>query len=66
MVTGAKKSTWPLDTIIAEWRESGLTIPSVVRMKLFTIDTGFVLRKAGVLDSGALTQVDAVVGRLLT
>jgi mRNA interferase MazF len=66
MVTGAKKSTWPLDTPIAHWKKAGLTIPSVVRMKLFTIDVELVARKVGALDDQAMSDVDEVVVRLLT
>ena len=66
MVTGAKKSVWPLDTRIEKWREAGLTIPSVVRMKLFTIDINLVARKAGSLDGEVMNEVDGVVSGLLT
>ena len=49
MITSARNPPWPLDASISELDEAGLPAPSVVRMKLFTLDHRFVLRTAGQL-----------------
>ena len=47
MITSKKNDPWPLDVPIESKKESGLAAPSVVRMKLFTLDNRFILRKIG-------------------
>jgi mRNA interferase MazF len=47
MITSQKNDPWPLDCAIKHKIQSGLTAPSVVRMKLFTLDNRFILRKTG-------------------
>ena len=47
MITSKKNDPWPLDVEIKNKKQSGLTAPSVVRMKLFTLDNRFILRKIG-------------------
>lgn len=49
MITSTKNAPWPLDSEITDKEPSGLTAPSVVRMKLFTLDNRFILRKIGQL-----------------
>ena len=49
MITSKKNAPWPLDCEILDKKPSGLTAPSVVRMKLFTLDNRFILRKIGQL-----------------
>jgi mRNA interferase MazF len=49
MITSKKNAPWPLDCEIMNKEESGLTAPSVVRMKLFTLDNRFIIRKIGQL-----------------
>ncbi len=59
MITSAHNAPWPLDVVVSDLDAAGLPAPSVVRMKLFTIDERFILKKAGVLgydDSRAVTQ----------
>lgn len=51
MITSAVNSPWPLDTPISDLNSAGLGSPSVIRMKLFTLDHRFVLRKTGRLSS---------------
>ena len=51
MITSQKNDPWPLDVIIRNRKPSGLTAPSVVRMKLFTLDDRFILRKIGHLSN---------------
>jgi mRNA interferase MazF len=49
MITSRENRGWPLDTEIKDLAAAGLSHPSVVRMKLFTLDERFVLRKSGAL-----------------
>ena len=60
MVTSAAHRAWPLDLPISDLDAAGLPAPSVVRMKLFTLDDRLVERKAGSLsdvDAGTLARV---------
>ena len=47
MITSKKNKPWPFDITIKNKKQSGLTASSVVRMKLFTLDNRFILRKIG-------------------
>ncbi|MCX8085866.1 MAG: type II toxin-antitoxin system PemK/MazF family toxin [Rhodocyclaceae bacterium] len=38
MITSAAHAPWPLDCPIADLKAAGLSAPSIVRMKLFTLD----------------------------
>lgn len=49
MITSAKNPPWPLDVPISDQTKAGLPAPSVVRMKIFTLDHRFVLGKCGTL-----------------
>ena len=49
MITSKKNSPWPLDVPIKHLKQTGLTAPSVIRMKIFTLDQRFIIRKAGSL-----------------
>ncbi len=42
MITSAKNAPWPLDVVVTNLDGAGLTSPSVIRMKLFTLDNRFV------------------------
>ena len=56
MITSSRAS-WPHDTLIHDLDIAGLPLSCVIRMKLFTIDQRFILRKTGSLskrDSRAL------------
>jgi len=57
MITSQKNEPWPLDVAIKNKKQSGLTAPSVVRMKLFTLDNRFILRKIGRLTKSDQMQV---------
>jgi len=59
MITSASNSDWPLDVDIINLDAAGLPSPSVVRMKLFTLDHKLILRRAGILakdDQEAVTK----------
>lgn len=47
MITSQGQSPWPLDVAIGDGKSAGLSSPSTVRMKLFTLDHRLILRKAG-------------------
>ena len=49
MITSRENRGWPLDVEIRDLSAAGLSHASIVRMKLFTLDERFVLRKAGAL-----------------
>ncbi len=57
MITSQKNDPWPLDIPIKNKKQSGLTAPSVVRMKIFTLDNRFILRKIGHLSKTDQNQV---------
>lgn len=65
MITSARNSDWPLDTEIRDLDTAGLPSPSIVRMKLFTLDTRFVLRKAGHLEGEDRERVYLALKRLM-
>lgn len=45
MITSAKNSDWPLDIEIQDLNRAGLPSPSIIRMKLFTLDEKLIIRK---------------------
>lgn len=49
MITTARRSAWASDVPLTDWTAAGLPHPSVVRAKLFTLDSRFVLRKLNTL-----------------
>ena len=58
MITSQKNQPWPLDVVIKNKKESGLTASSVVRMKLFTLDNRFIIKKIGHLSKS--DQMDVI------
>ena len=47
MITSVKNPDWPLDTLIGSLKKAGLSAPSKVRMKLFTLDSRLIIKKIG-------------------
>ena len=47
MITTATHRSWPLDIPIDNLNAAGLPVPSIIRMKLFTLDHRLVLKKLG-------------------
>lgn len=64
MITSAKNDPWPLDVNITHGESSGLTAPSVVRMKFFTLDNRFILKKAGSLSTADQRKVTTNLKKL--
>ncbi len=50
MITTAKNSTWPSDYLIQDLKSCGLTTESLIRQKIFTIDSRLIIKKLGELD----------------
>lgn len=65
MITSAKNSPWPLDVPIGDLGAAGLPAPSVVRMKLFTLDHRLILRGAGRLSGDDAGRVGEALADLL-
>ena len=49
MITTATHAPWPLDVPIQDLATTGLRVPSIIRMKLFTLDHALILKKIGQL-----------------
>jgi mRNA interferase MazF len=49
MITSAKHSDWPTDVLISDQQAAGLSAPSVVRFKMFTLDARLILNRVGTL-----------------
>ena len=64
MITSQKNESWPLDCAIKNKKQSGLTAPSVVRMKLFTLDNRFIIKKIGHLSKSDQNQVKQSLSKL--
>ncbi len=65
MITSQNNPDWPLDTKISGNRKAGLTAPSKVRMKLFTLDNRLIVRKIGTLTDTDKKAVAKALQRLL-
>lgn len=65
MITSSGHSPWPLDVSLQDLRTAGLPSPSVVRMKLFTLDHRFVIRRAGTLGKADRVALQSTLERLL-
>ena len=61
MITTATHKPWALDVIISDLPSSGLNTPSLIRMKLFTIDYALIVRRIGHLVE---TDSDEVMGSI--
>lgn len=65
MITSAKQSAWASDVAITDLATAGLSVPCVVRMKLFTLEAGLVVRTAGRLGARDAKGVRAAVGGIV-
>jgi mRNA interferase MazF len=64
MITSAGHRRWPLDVPLADLSAAGLPAPSVVRLKIFTLDDRLVERRVGALGPPDASAVRAALGRL--
>jgi len=66
MITSTKNSDWPLDVPIGSMKKAGLSSPSKIRMKLFTLDSRLILKKIGGLSAkdqkDVKTSLQALMG----
>jgi len=65
MITSAKHSAWPLDVPIIDLGATGLSAPSIVRMKLFTLDHRLILARLGKLADVDRANIEHALHRLL-
>lgn len=65
MITSAKNPQWPLDTNIGSIQKAGLPAPSMVRMKLFTLDCRLIIKKIGGLSTKDQKTVKENLRKLL-
>ncbi len=65
MITSAGNAAWPLDVAITDGKATGLVAASLVRMKLFTLDSRFILRRLGQLAAADRKAVAAALKRLV-
>ena len=65
MITSQKNPDWPLDTTITGIRRTGLTAPSKIRMKLFTLDSRLIVKKIGTLSDSDKKAVAKALQSLL-
>jgi mRNA interferase MazF len=66
MITTASHSEWPLDIAIENLKDAGLKTPSIMRMKLFTIDHTLILRHIGHLHPQDQQSVESALKSLLS
>ena len=52
MITSASHPPWPGDTSLGDLKSAGLNAPSLVRLKVFTLDNRFIARRLGMLAAG--------------
>jgi mRNA interferase MazF len=64
MITTATHRPWPLDVSIVDLAMAGLPAPSIIRIKLFTLDHRLVLKKLGRLHLSDQRQVELSLKRL--
>lgn len=64
MITSQKNAPWPQDSEIKNKKSSGLSAPSVVRMKLFPLDNRFILRKIGHLSKSDQKKVKQSLSKI--
>ena len=65
MITSQKNPDWALDTKITGQRQAGLTAPSKIRMKLFTLDNRLIVKKIGTLNEKDKKAVTMALKSLL-
>lgn len=65
MITTAKESSWVFDTVIIDLVSAGLPVPSVIRLKLFTLDNRFILNRIGELVGDDKIRIEENLRKLL-
>ena len=65
MITSAHQSAWSSDVPLTDLATAGLPTPCVVRLKLFTLDSTLVVRKAGTMSVPDIAAVSAELRKIL-
>ena len=63
MITSEQHPAWALDVPLRSYQTAGLPAPSVVRMKVFTLDTRLIVAKLGQLTDEDTLAVEAALRR---
>jgi len=66
MITSAANSPWPLDVELSDLTSAGLSSPSKVRMKLFTLDARLIIKTAGRLATDDADNVNVNLCKLIS
>ena len=66
MITSARHSAWPSDVRLADWKDTGLTAPCLVRFKLFTLEASLIVARVGTLAEEDRRTVEKVLRDVLT
>ena len=62
MITSSTTETWPLDVPVLELSAAGLTVPCLVRLKLFTLEENQIIRSLGHLSVRDAAALSAALG----
>ena len=65
MITTAESADWPSDILIQDWKAAGLSVACTVRLKLFTLDNGLVVRRLGKLSERDRRAAKRALGKFL-
>ena len=65
MITTAAFTHWPSDVPVSDLARAGLSAPSVVRFKLFTLQNGIIARRIGRLSRTGAAKVRVGLSRSL-
>ena len=65
MITTASHSPWPGDVNIGTLEQTGLRVPCMIRLKLFTLDNRLVLERIGNLVHRDRQRIHSSLGRNL-
>lgn len=65
MVTSSSRETWPSDVHVQDLADAGLTVPSLVRMKVFTLDESQIVRTLGRLSERDRLNLELALRGLL-
>ena len=66
MITTANHSPWVLDLNILDLPSAGLTHPSIIRMKLFTLDDVLVVKRIGALSKADREAMQSAIAQLFS
>ncbi len=65
MVTTAKSSHWYDDHFIIDLASAGLNIASIIRQKIFTIDSRLIIKKIGILGNEDQQKVATLIRKYI-